>query len=149
MSGLASGETSSKASAAFSPAPSIAGDDGKAEEEIDLDKEVLWAARMKMHGPYTATSSAGQKLTFSLCALRCFATPAIGMAAILTVANKLTDEQVKEWAGREESGGQVPSLHAPRTSRGAHNVDRYVGCSASQKADDAQRKLWEDATMTA
>lgn len=93
-----------------------------------------------------------RQLTFSLCALGCFATPAIGMAAILTVANKLTDEQAKEWAEKEESTGQVPSLHAPGTNRGAHEVDRYGGCvrvGVSQKADDAQRKLWEDADIEA
>ena len=46
----------------------------------------------------------------------------------------------------------MPSLHAPGTNRGAHEVDRYGRCvrvGVSQKADDAQRKLWEDADIEA
>ena len=170
MSSLASGEPSAASgasSAAIPRANSVAGDEGPLAgegEEIDLDEDILSAARMKMHGPYTATfvgsgsvgasgpASPSPKLTFSLCALGCFATPMIGITAILTVANRLTDEQVKEWAERAENTGQVPCLHVPGTNRGAHSVDRYGGCSrigVSQKADDAQRKLWENATMTA
>ena len=159
--GLVFGAASGYAPAASSCAPSVAGpakEEEDEEEGIDLDEEILWAARMKTHGPYTATflnlgsgsADAPHKLTFSLCALGCFATPAIGMAAILTVANKMTDEQAKEWAEREESTGQVPCLHAPDANRGAHHVDRYGGCGrvgVSQKAADEQRKWWEDANI--